>query len=194
MKFLDFGTALLVVAAGAIFAAAPGAASAAATTHTLHAVMVTPPGAPGSEFSVSIQMSPDNDIDIVGYDIRVGYDNTKATVVRVEDNTGQPFAGVEYNLGGEEPLAGISYANVSRYIGCSTLSNLHGDNVTPLTNLALVIFKVVNTPSGALNPFYVHLRKHGNPGGLIDGTFTNVPTEYDSLAPLGSGVSDWQLY
>ena len=128
-----------------------------------------------SSFSIDLTVNP-ADVDISGFSIVVCYDNTQMTLVNVTDNTGQPFAAVEYTQGDEQVVTGVPNVNVGVPVVMSTLHNL----ATP-SKIARLNFVSSSTYSDPTNRVWLHLENNmGNLGGLSDGNLQNIPTSYHS--------------
>jgi len=165
--------------------------------HTITASYISQPNGPNSDFSINLTLSP-SDVDIVGFEISVGYNNFQGNLISIFDNTGQPLASVEYITGGEQSLPGVGYANVYRPVIMSTLSDL----IEPI-NLAQLNFRTSASYAHSQNQFYVYLSGRDRVlgpgddfGGLVanlDGTWEEIPTTYNSLVPLSS-IPDWSIY
>jgi hypothetical protein len=181
--------------AGIVLSSLAGTGNAQVPVHTIVATYETLPSGPNSEFTIDLEMDP-ADIDISGFSIAIGYDNTQVSFLTMEDNTGQPSAFVEYLVGQEQELQGVSYANVYRPVIMSTAFDL----MTP-QNLGRARFRTTANYSRPDNLVFVYLtgrdRNQGagdQYGGLTDGDFKDIPTAYDSLTPSDSSVTDWSTY
>ena len=184
---------LKLAISGVVFIGLLATAGAAPTTHTLQAVLQSSPNGANSTCSITLKIDPNHDTDIAGFDIWVGYDDTQISFVSVTDNTGQPFAGVEYLSSAPQPFSGAPYVNRRTFVGMSTLA----DVMRPIQNLGLLTFQTTPGYSDPNNKFYIYIGPTGNAGpndALVDGNFEMIPTVFESLAPPNTSVQDWAIY
>lgn len=162
--------------------------------HTIQAQFISQPSGPNSEFSVGLKLVP-SDVDIVGFQIAVGYHNDHIVLESVTDNTGQPQAAIDYIVRAEEPLTGVSYANAFRAILASTQATM----IEP-ENLGQLNFRTTASYNDPQNRAHIYLTGFADPngpddnsGGLVNAMFQYIPTDYDSIEPESS-VDDWMVY
>lgn len=169
-------------------------------THTLTAVMHTPPSGPNSSFSVDLVVAP-SDVDISGISILVGYQGDQGTLLYAEDITGQVGADPYYTLGMDTPYDGTTYIAppyADMYV--PIIGDTAQDIVAP-SNLVRLHFETSPTYNLPDNHFYVHIAswsisgpQHGGLIGSIDTNFESIPTDFISLVPPPTSVNDWILY
>lgn len=163
----------------------------AQAVHTIIATIDTPPSGPNSDVIVNLTMSP-ADINLIGFGIRIGYDNTKFALDDITDNTGQPGAGAQFAYGTTQTLTGVSYANTYNNVILSTTADL----VSPV-NIGQIKFRTTASYNDPNNIFEMYLTGYSRftAGGLSQGEPVNaeIPTDYVPLEPT-AGINDWGLY
>lgn len=159
----------------------------------LKLVAETPPSAPLQTFYVRIVMV-EHDVDISGYDLRIGYNSARAELLDIENNTGAGGTGsaAQFNMGGVKSYNEVPYADVYRHLILSTISDVQAPmDPSEDFNLGRLKFQTTATFSGGSSAFPVHLSAH-NSGGVFS-NLSSIPMNYISLLPPAA-VADWAVY
>lgn len=150
---------------------------------------------PNSDFTMTLTMSP-ADINISGFSIRVYYDSSQVDFIAVEDNTGQPSAGVFYTFGPPESTNAFPNVNTSRAV---ILTTSYADLVTP-TTLARLRFKSKPAYSDPDNRVWVYMGGHTSAPGLMvyeptsEEGYIVIPTTYNNRStPVPVTLSGFSL-
>lgn len=173
-------------------------AQAQTPTYHMNLVYDSEPTGPNETFYVRLIMQ-EHSIDLAGYQLIVGYDNTRGTFNNITDNIGigGSGAGAVFTTGVQElALSGVTYANVARKIILDTAMPIYAPVDPNLDfNLGLLEFTTSGTYNTSDGHFGIYLAIDPAAGtyGVWDGAITPIDVEFASLEP-GSAVADWAMY
>jgi hypothetical protein len=178
--------------AAAVFALA-GMGMAQGTYH-LKVVPESQPTGPNQIFYAKLVLV-EHTTDVSGFDINIGYDNSRADFLGASDNAAQPGTNPFYSRGAHEvELTGVSYANVYRLLLMDTAPNSLLPPTDPAAEFKIgrLQFQTSADYDTADGEFGIYLFAD-NDGGVSNGNIAPIPVTYISYVP-GSAVSDWAMY
>jgi hypothetical protein len=165
-------TALLALAAS-LFAGT----ALAQTTNTIVAKFGKAPG--GADFTVVLEnKGPAQTVS--GFAFKVAYDPAQASFDGVSNSTGQATSGVQYTIGPVKEAGAPDGAKAYRILTMTTLKNI--EKVPSLVEL-----KFTKKAAGPF-VFVVDDREKDPVDGVQDGSFNNIPHEFDATAVAGAAL------
>lgn len=173
-----------------------GAAWGQSPFYTVKAIMDTVPSGPNQTVDVRVVFEPHEDLS--GYQLMVGFDDSRVSLDAVEDNLGPAgeFADAVLTLGPIEALSGVTYANVYRKIMLDTAATLYAPlDPNEAFNIGLLKFTTGPTydPGNEHFGVYLDVDPPAAPYGVWDANLQLVEVQFVSLPP-SAAVLDWSTY